>query len=84
MTFRSSVQKRAGKVYGDWHKAAMELGVVTARLSRLEGMEGHARSADVRLKKYFAPAVFDKLALSPSAGAAKNSDTLDSAARSRL
>ena len=24
----------------------------TARISRLEGMEGHARSADVRLKEY--------------------------------
>jgi len=26
---------------------------VTARISRLEGMEGHARSADIRLAKYF-------------------------------
>jgi len=25
----------------------------TARISRLEGMEGHARTADIRLKKYF-------------------------------
>ena len=32
---------------------------VTARISRLEGMEGHARSADIRLKKYFPDEVFD-------------------------
>ncbi len=25
----------------------------TARISRLEGMEGHARTADIRLEKYF-------------------------------
>ena len=33
-------------------EASLELGVVTARLSRLEGMEGHARSADIRLERY--------------------------------
>ena len=31
----------------------------TARISRLEGMEGHARSADIRLKKYFPDEIFD-------------------------
>jgi sulfopropanediol 3-dehydrogenase len=31
----------------------------TARISRLEGMEGHARSADIRLAKYFPHEVFD-------------------------
>lgn len=31
----------------------------TARISRLEGMEGHARAADVRLAKYFTDEVFD-------------------------
>ncbi|WHZ13103.1 MAG: histidinol dehydrogenase [Burkholderiaceae bacterium] len=31
----------------------------TARISRLEGMEGHARSADVRLKKFFPTERFD-------------------------
>ena len=31
----------------------------TARISRLEGMEGHARAADVRLAKYFPDEVFD-------------------------
>jgi len=31
----------------------------TARISRLEGMEGHARSADVRLHKYFPQENFD-------------------------
>lgn len=29
------------------------IGPVTARISRLEGMEAHARTADVRLEKYF-------------------------------
>ena len=29
------------------------------RLSRLEGMEGHARAADVRLAKYFPQETFD-------------------------
>ena len=31
----------------------------TARISRLEGMEGHARAADVRLAKYFPGEHFD-------------------------
>ena len=31
----------------------------TARISRLEGMEGHARAADVRLAKYFPDDTFD-------------------------
>ena len=31
----------------------------TARIARLEGMEGHARTADIRLKKYFPDEVFD-------------------------
>ncbi|MGC1495708.1 MAG: histidinol dehydrogenase [Sulfitobacter sp.] len=31
----------------------------TARISRLEGMEGHARAADVRLAKYFPNETFD-------------------------
>lgn len=31
----------------------------TARISRLEGMEGHARSADARLKKYFPDEKFE-------------------------
>jgi len=31
----------------------------TARISRLEGMEAHARSADIRLQKYFPEEVFD-------------------------
>ena len=34
-------------------EANRDLGAVTARISRLEGMEGHARTADLRLKKYF-------------------------------
>lgn len=34
-------------------EASREIGLVTARLSRLEGMEAHARTADDRLHKYF-------------------------------
>jgi sulfopropanediol 3-dehydrogenase len=30
-----------------------------SRISRLEGMEGHARSSDVRLSKYFPDEIFD-------------------------
>jgi sulfopropanediol 3-dehydrogenase len=33
--------------------ATREVAAVTARLSRLEGMEGHARTGDIRLQKYF-------------------------------
>jgi sulfopropanediol 3-dehydrogenase len=33
--------------------AARDIGLVTARISRLEGMEAHARTADDRLAKYF-------------------------------
>ncbi len=34
-------------------EAARDIGEVTARISRLEGMEGHARTADDRRAKYF-------------------------------
>ncbi|MDW4548723.1 histidinol dehydrogenase [Defluviimonas sp. D31] len=34
-------------------EALRELAAVTARISRYEGMEGHARSADIRLEKFF-------------------------------
>ena len=40
-------------------EAARDIGEVTARISRLEGMEGHARAADDRLAKYFPGQVFD-------------------------
>lgn len=39
--------------------AARPLAEATARISRLEGMEGHARSADIRLAKFFPGEVFD-------------------------
>jgi sulfopropanediol 3-dehydrogenase len=39
--------------------AARPLAQATARISRLEGMEGHARTADVRLEKFFPGEVFD-------------------------
>lgn len=34
------------------HRAAARIAPACARISRLEGMEGHARSADIRLKKW--------------------------------
>jgi sulfopropanediol 3-dehydrogenase len=40
-------------------EAARDIGEVTARISRLEGMEGHALTADVRLEKYFPKQKFD-------------------------
>lgn len=40
-----------------WQRAtrdgAKPVAEATARIARLEGMEGHARTADIRLKKYF-------------------------------
>lgn len=39
--------------------AARDIGEVTARISRLEGMEAHARTADDRLAKYFPGQNFD-------------------------
>ena len=38
--------------------AAKPIAEATARISRLEGMEGHARTADVRLEKYFPDETF--------------------------
>ena len=43
--------------------ASRPLAIATARISRMEGMEGHARSADVRLAKFFPGEQFD---LSPT------------------
>ncbi|WP_299590019.1 histidinol dehydrogenase [uncultured Tateyamaria sp.] len=46
-----------------WQRATREgsrpVAEATARISRLEGMEGHARAADVRLAKYFPGENFD-------------------------
>lgn len=39
--------------------ASRQIAQVTARISRLEGMEAHARSADDRLRKYFPDERFD-------------------------
>jgi sulfopropanediol 3-dehydrogenase len=41
-------------------EAARDIGEVTARISRLEGMEGHARTADDRLAKYFPGQTFER------------------------
>jgi sulfopropanediol 3-dehydrogenase len=40
--------------------ANRDVAQVTARISRLEGMEAHARTADDRLAKYFPTETFDK------------------------
>jgi len=40
--------------------AARDIGEVTARISRLEGMEAHARTADDRLAKYFPGQSFER------------------------
>ncbi|MCH2096603.1 MAG: histidinol dehydrogenase [Rhodobacteraceae bacterium] len=46
-----------------WQRATREgakpVAEATARIARLEGMEGHARTADIRLKKYFPNESFD-------------------------
>ncbi|MEP2533156.1 histidinol dehydrogenase [Shimia sp.] len=46
-----------------WQRATREgskpVAEATARIARLEGMEGHARAADVRLAKYFPDEQFD-------------------------
>jgi sulfopropanediol 3-dehydrogenase len=39
--------------------ASREVGQVAARISRLEGMEGHARTGDIRLKKYYPEETFE-------------------------
>ena len=39
-------------------EANREVAAVTARVSRMEGMEGHARTGDVRLAKYFPDETF--------------------------
>ena len=38
---------------------SFRIGAASSRLSRAEGMEGHARAADVRLQKYFPDYEFD-------------------------
>ncbi len=40
-------------------EANRKIAAVSSRISRVEGMEGHARSADIRLKKYFPEEKFD-------------------------
>ncbi len=40
-------------------EASKRIGEVASRISRLEGMEGHARAADIRLRKYFPNEKFD-------------------------
>ena len=46
-----------------WQRATREgskpVAEATARISRMEGMEGHARTADIRLRKYFPNENFD-------------------------
>merc|ERR1711970_1711953 len=50
-----SVEKFLKKL--TWQKLSKEssktIGVTSARIARMEGMEGHARASDVRLEKFF-------------------------------
>lgn len=39
--------------------ASRQVGQVAARISRLEGMEGHARTGDIRLRKYYPEESFE-------------------------
>ena len=39
-------------------EANRKIGAVASRISRIEGMEGHARAADIRLSKYFPDETF--------------------------
>jgi sulfopropanediol 3-dehydrogenase len=41
-------------------EASRELAPITARISRLEGMEAHARTADERMSKYFPDETYDR------------------------
>jgi sulfopropanediol 3-dehydrogenase len=41
-------------------EANRQVAQVTARISRLEGMEAHARTADDRMRKYFPDDTFDR------------------------
>lgn len=40
-------------------EASRDIGLVSARISRIEGMEGHARTSDDRLAKYYPGQAFD-------------------------
>ena len=40
-------------------EANRDIAQVTARISRLEGMEAHAKTADIRLAKWFPDETFD-------------------------
>lgn len=40
-------------------EGSRDVALATARISRTEGMEGHARTADARLKKFFPDEAFD-------------------------
>lgn len=55
-----------------WQRAtrdgAKPIAEATARISRLEGMEGHARTADIRLEKYFPDQTFDLSGAESSGG----------------
>jgi sulfopropanediol 3-dehydrogenase len=41
-------------------QANRQVAPVAARISRLEGMEAHARTADIRLSKYFPDQALDQ------------------------
>ena len=59
-----------------WQKmtraAARQIGATTARISRAEGMEAHARTADIRLQKWFPDETFQ---LHPQEDSNSNSES---------
>jgi sulfopropanediol 3-dehydrogenase len=57
-----SVHKFMKTLTWQWmsREATRQVAQVTARISRLEGMEAHARTADDRLSKYFPEETFDR------------------------
>jgi len=56
-------------------EANRELGQVAGRISRTEGMEGHARAADARLAKYFPDDARSESGLLAAAGATEIAHT---------
>ena len=55
----------SAQVHQDCHhpesdqEANRDVAAITARISRLEGMEAHARTGDIRLAKYFPDETFN-------------------------
>ena len=51
--------KKAAKTFATGEDNTREVDAACARISRSEGMEGHARAGDIRLAKYFPDETFN-------------------------